>query len=380
MMTDFFQTLQGRSPPAIPKRLLGLLFPARHGQIRPDEIGVDALVFGQNHQPFDEVLHLPDIARPIVAAQDGQGLGGKGQFAGVFLGNLVEKMDQQARDVLLALAKRRRLQGEDVQAVIEVRPKRTLLGQGGQILVGGGQDAHVHLPGLVAAEALEFPVLEHAQQLGLEPQRQLTDLVQKDGALAGLFETAGLGLVGAGEGTLLIAEQLRFQEIFRNGGAVDLDEGVVLAVGQVVDDAADQCLARAGFTQQQHRGLGRRDLFDLALHLLHGQTLADDIKPPRLLGQPVLERNVLALESRDLGLELLVEAHELADERGHHGQKGHVLPGRHLVVEESVHIQDADGLAVQNNRHADKEIRSRTILREPVLSRKSGSLRISGTT
>jgi len=41
--------------------------------------------------------------------------------------------------------------------------------------------------------------------------------------------------VGAGEGPLFVPEQLAFDELFRDGGAVDRDEGLVPARGKGVE-------------------------------------------------------------------------------------------------------------------------------------------------
>jgi len=45
---------------------------------------------------------------------------------------------------------------------------------------------------LLAADARELAVLEHVQELGLQPQRHLADLVEEERALVGRLELAGL--------------------------------------------------------------------------------------------------------------------------------------------------------------------------------------------
>src|SRR5438874_700569 len=81
--------------------------------------------------------------------------------------------------------------------------------------------AHVHLHADAAADALERALLEHAQQLGLERRRDLADLVQQQRPAVGQLEAAAAHPVGAGEGALLVAEQLALQQVLRQGGAVD---------------------------------------------------------------------------------------------------------------------------------------------------------------
>ncbi len=60
-----------------------------------------------------------------------------------------------------------------------------------QVAVGGGDDARLALPALRFAHALIFAVLQHAQQLRLQLERQLADLVQEQAAVPGVLEVAG---------------------------------------------------------------------------------------------------------------------------------------------------------------------------------------------
>ena len=75
--------------------------------------------------------------------------------------------------------------------------------------------------GLLAAQALDLALLQHAQQLGLQAERHLGDLVQQQRAAVRLLELAGVGAGGAGEGALLVAEQRRLEHVLGNRGAVD---------------------------------------------------------------------------------------------------------------------------------------------------------------
>src|SRR5262249_12294277 len=89
-------------------------------------------------------------------------------------------------------------------------------------------------------------------------RRDFAHLVEEDGAALGQLETADAAGDGAGEGALLVAEQLALDQAGRQGGAVDLDEGAVLATARRVDGAGDQLLAGARLAGEQHRGVGRR--------------------------------------------------------------------------------------------------------------------------
>ena len=56
---------------------------------------------------------------------------------------------------------------------------------------GRGQDAHVHRQGLFAAQALEFPGLQHPEQLDLGRQWDFANLIEKHRAAVSLLEARG---------------------------------------------------------------------------------------------------------------------------------------------------------------------------------------------
>ena len=74
------------------------------------------------------------------------------------------------------------------------------------------------------AQPLEFPLLQDAQQLGLQLQRDLADLIQKHRAAIGQLESPDALRDRAGEGALLMPEQFAFEQSGGNGRAIQLDE------------------------------------------------------------------------------------------------------------------------------------------------------------
>ena len=85
---------------------------------------------------------------------------------------LLDEVPGQQRDVLAPLAQRRQRDRDDVQAVVEVLAELAFLDHLAQVGVGGRDDARVELDRARLADALDLPLLERAQQLGL--QRQAT--------------------------------------------------------------------------------------------------------------------------------------------------------------------------------------------------------------
>ena len=101
-----------------------------------------------------------------------------------------QEVADQVRHVLAALAQRRQAQRHDVEAEEQVFAEQALLDQRPQVLVGGGDDAHVALDRRAAANRRVFALLEHAQQPRLRLHRHVADLVEEQRAALGLLEAA----------------------------------------------------------------------------------------------------------------------------------------------------------------------------------------------
>ena len=76
-------------------------------------------------------------------------------------------------------------------------------------------------------------------------QRDVADLVEEQGAAMGELDLALGGLDRAGEGALLVAEQLGLEQVLGDRGAVDRDEAAAAAPARLVDAAGEQFLAGA---------------------------------------------------------------------------------------------------------------------------------------
>ena len=129
--------------------------------------------------------------------------GGSPALSGVERGEVL----QQPALVLAQLAQRRHGDGEHAEAVVQVGTEACGANLLLEVPVGGGQHSGLALPRGGLAHALKFPVLQHAQQLRLQLQRQLADFVQEQAAVARILEIAGPVALGAGERALGVAEQ-----------------------------------------------------------------------------------------------------------------------------------------------------------------------------
>ena len=136
----------------------------------------------------------------------------------------------------------------------------------------------------------------------------------------GELEAAGLGLRRAGEGALLVAEELAFDERRGEGGAVHRDERACRARAERVDGAGEQLLAGAGLAEEQDGRVRVGDLPDLLQNRPEGRA------PPDHLAE-VVGLVELRVEIDILGLQALTETRVLLQGRNggharHLGERG----------------------------------------------------------
>ncbi len=170
----------------------------------------------------------------------------------VLLRELLDEGGDQKRDVLLALAEGRDVDVHDVESIEEVLAESPLLDLGLEILVGGGDDAGVHLEGFLASHALELLVLEHAQDLYLYALADLADFVEEDASHVRELEATALSGHRTGERSLFVAEELALEQGLGEGGTVHLDEGLISAVGEVVQRIGNELLAYSALAGNEH--------------------------------------------------------------------------------------------------------------------------------
>src|SRR6266849_6975912 len=189
----------------------------------------------------------------------------------------LDKMCHQCRNIFWARPQWWQQHRENIQTIIEVAAKFAPVHHLHQITVRCRHQTNVHLMSPTAAQALELLFLQHAQQLGLQCRRYIAHFVQEERAFVGQLETANLLRDGSGEGASLVAKELTFQQIQRDGSAIQFYKRASAPRAEVMNRARDQFLSSAGFTLDKNRGIGRRDPFDLFQHSFQSWTATDDL-------------------------------------------------------------------------------------------------------
>ncbi len=116
------------------------------------------------------------------------------------------KAPREIGNILAARAQRRNADREHVEPVKQILAKLPALHLLDQILIGGRDqpDIDAHRP--LRADRVDLALLQRAQQLDLQIERQFADFVEKQRAAIGLDEFSDVFFGGAGEGALLVAE------------------------------------------------------------------------------------------------------------------------------------------------------------------------------
>ncbi len=97
---------------------------------------------------------------------------------------------REERNIFLALAQRRQMNLDRVQAEQQIFAEASAGDFGLHVGVGRGKNARIHATRGRRADAFELAGFERAQKLGLEIHRHVGDFVEEQRAAIGQLETA----------------------------------------------------------------------------------------------------------------------------------------------------------------------------------------------
>ena len=193
-------------------------------------------------------------------------------------GVLAKKEVCERSDILAAIAQRRELDLDRVEAKEKILAKAPRLDLGVQIDVRGREHAHVHLTRARIADALHLAGLQHAQELRLLMQREISDLVQEECSAIGELEAAHAIGLRIRERSLHVSKELALEYPFGQPAHVHGDEGVVATRRDRVQPARGELLPRSVLAPDQHvriRGANARHELE---HRAHARRIGDDLR------------------------------------------------------------------------------------------------------
>ena len=166
-------------------------------------------------------------------------------------------MLNQLGNILRTPAQRGNLEFYDLEPVVEVEAELSLTDGLLQVLVGCGNDPDVHGNGIMAADPGNFPLFQDPEEAHLCHERHFADLVQEDRATVRLLENSQVLGLGIGESSLLMTKKFVFQQVFRNGGAIDGFERPLSPLTVLVQGIGDRIFSNAAFSNEKYGDRGR---------------------------------------------------------------------------------------------------------------------------
>ncbi|KAG9613773.1 hypothetical protein KCV01_g966, partial [Aureobasidium melanogenum] len=188
---------------------------------------------------------------------------------------LGEEMFRKQGNIAAPLPQRRQRNTHHVQAVLQVGAEQAGSDAGVQVLMRGGDDAHVAAQRLATAHAVILATGQHAQQARLQAHRHVADLIEEQRAALGLLEAADMPACRAGKGARLVAKQFAFQQLSRNRGGVQRHIRLAATCAFLMQRTGHQFLARPRLAGDQHVEVAGRHAPDQAKHLAHRRALAE---------------------------------------------------------------------------------------------------------
>src|SRR5438105_8677082 len=235
------------------------------------------VALAEDRRAREHVFQLPHVSGPGTCHQLLQRVAwDPAQVLVQALVDLHQQMLDEKRNVLATLAQRRDRERHDLEALVQVLAEPAGFHLARELAIGRRQDARAYRNPLHPADPLQLALLQDTKQLRLQVLRGLADLVEAHGAVLRQLELARLRRGGAGEGALLVTEQLALEQRLDDRGAVDADERLV-GRAVAVDDACDQLLARATVSLDEHGRAAGGDAAHVLEQLLHRRRGPDDV-------------------------------------------------------------------------------------------------------
>ena len=203
---------------------------------------------------LSDVLELSDIAGPLVALHNLFGFGREGDVLRhlIFLGNLHGEHLEQQDDIFSAFTQGRHLDGDGVQAVVEVFAELAVAYGSLNVDIRGSYDAHIGFAYFATAYTDVFAILQHAQQAGLCAQRQLAYLVEEESAAVGSSKIALMFADSTRKSALLVTEQFAIDGALGDAPTVDGEILTQTAQAVVVNQTGDNLFTHTALASDEY--------------------------------------------------------------------------------------------------------------------------------
>src|SRR5229473_4960624 len=231
-----------------------------------------------NYRALDHILEFSYVSRPMISAQRVH-CRRRNRIHDLFHASrkLLREVPHQERNISLAFPQGWNVDGKNIQTKEEIGPELLLAYHRFEIAVRRSNQTRVGPKRARASQPLELPLLQHAEQFGLQFKRNFSDFVQENRTAVGHFEAANALRDRSRECALLVSEQLAFEQACRNGRAVELHEGLRAPWAQIMNGTRDQFLSRACLPVNQHRRIRRRNGSHVFEDFAQRSAISDDL-------------------------------------------------------------------------------------------------------
>src|ERR1700758_2046624 len=120
-------------------------------------------------------------------------------------------------------------------------------------------------------------VLQYAEQLRLQFQRNVAHLIEEECAVLGKLKAPGFLCCSSCKSSLLVSEEFTFHEARGNSGAVHFDETVVVAGTAPMNRTSNQFLPSSRLSRNQNGRVCRSHGSDLFQDFNNARTVTDDV-------------------------------------------------------------------------------------------------------
>ena len=127
------------------------------------------------------------------------------------MGTHLQKVAREWCHILAPLAQGWEPQADHIEPVQQVLAEQAELDALFQILVRGGNHAHIGLDRRMAAHTVKTAIAQNPQQARLQLKRHVANFIQEQGAAIGLLKTSAPLALRARESAPLVAEQFALE-------------------------------------------------------------------------------------------------------------------------------------------------------------------------
>ena len=126
-----------------------------------------------------------------------------------------------------------------------------------KVLVCRCNNPDVALDSFATTHALKRSLLKNTQQFDLHLVRHVPDLIEKQRATLGEFESTFSTSNSARKCAFLVTEQFTLKKLARNGAAINRNKGTVCAFRAIVNQARNDFFTSARLALKQNGGVSR---------------------------------------------------------------------------------------------------------------------------